>query len=67
MRAMVILIPAPTGYGGVRHIPVSLPRIDCLVADMPGKYAAPESLPAPAERMRQRAAGRVGPAMIIPG
>jgi len=49
MRAMVILIPAPTGYGGVRHIPVSLPRIDCLVADMPGKYAAPESLPAPAE------------------
>jgi hypothetical protein len=44
---MIIQVPAPTGYGGVRHTPVSLPRIDCLVADMPGKYAVPESLPVP--------------------
>jgi hypothetical protein len=31
----------------VRYIPVSLPRIDCLIADQPAKYALPESLPAP--------------------
>jgi hypothetical protein len=40
---MTILVPDPTGYGGVRHVAVSLPRIDTLVADMPGKYVVPES------------------------
>ena len=50
MRAtMVILVPIQTCAAGVRHVAVSLPRVDFLVADMPGKYAAPESLPAPAE------------------
>jgi hypothetical protein len=44
---MTILIPAPTGYGGVRHVAVTLPRVDFLVAEQPAKYAAPESLPAP--------------------
>jgi hypothetical protein len=39
---MTILIPAPTGYGGVRHIAVSLPRIDVLIADQPAKYSLPE-------------------------
>ena len=31
----------------VRYIPVSLPRIDCLIADQPAKYALPELLPTP--------------------
>ena len=35
---MIIQVPAPTGYGGVRRIAVSLPRIDCLIADQPAKY-----------------------------
>jgi hypothetical protein len=38
---MTILIPASTGYGGVRHIPVSLPRVDFLLADQPAMYALP--------------------------
>ena len=48
MRAtMTILIPSLCCSAHVRHIPVSLPRIDALVADQPGKYVVPESLPAP--------------------
>ena len=39
---MTIWIAAPTGYGGVRHIAVSLPRIDCLIVDQPANYALPE-------------------------
>ena len=39
MRAiMVIQIPSLCCSAHVRHIPVSLPRIDALVADMPAKY-----------------------------
>ena len=30
---------------GVRHIPVSLPRIDALIADAPSKYALPPTGP----------------------
>ena len=45
MRAMVIRIPMQSGYGGVRHVPVSLPRIDCLIEDEPGKYSTPEARP----------------------
>ena len=47
MRAMVIRTPFLSGYAKVRHLEVSLPRIDCLIVDQPAKYAAPESLPAP--------------------
>ena len=48
MRAtMVILVPTPTGYGGVRHVNVTLPRVDFLIAEQPAKYAVPESLPVP--------------------
>ena len=42
MRAtMTILIPSLCCSAHVRHIPVSLPRIDALVADMPTKYVLP--------------------------
>jgi hypothetical protein len=37
MRAMVIRIPMQSGYGGVRHVAVSLPRVEFLLADMPAK------------------------------
>jgi len=53
---MIIRMAIQTGYGGVRHVAVSLPRIDFLLADQPAKYA--ESLPgvqpitAPAGRNR---------------
>jgi len=33
MNAMIIRMPMQTGYGGVRHIVVSRPRVDFLVAD----------------------------------
>ena len=42
LDTMVICMAVPTGYGGIRYVPVSLPRVDCLIADMPGKYALPE-------------------------
>jgi hypothetical protein len=45
MRPMVILISVPSGPSGVRHIPVSLPRIDALIADAPSKYALPPTGP----------------------
>ena len=38
---MVISIASPTGYGGVRRIAVSLPRVDALIADQPTKYSLP--------------------------
>ena len=44
MRSMIICMAIQTGYGGVRHVAVSLPRIDFLLADWPAKYALPESL-----------------------
>ena len=44
---MTIRTPIPTGYGGGRHVNVTLSRVDFLVADQPGKYAVPESLPVP--------------------
>ena len=48
MRATMILqVPSLCCSAHVRYIPVSLPRIDCLIADQPGKYAVPESLPVP--------------------
>ena len=45
MRAMVIRTPFLSGYAKVRHLEVSLPRIDCLIADLPGKYFEPGTLP----------------------
>ena len=39
---MVIRVAIQSGYGGVRHVLVSLPRIDFLIADQPDKYARPE-------------------------
>ena len=44
---MVIQIPSLCCSAHVRHIPVSLPRIDALVADMPAKYVVPELALAP--------------------
>ena len=58
---MTILIPASTGYGGVRHIPVSLPRVDFLLADQPAKYALPTLPGGASSRTSQRAAARAGP------
>ena len=50
MRAMIIRIPIQTAAAaGVRHVAVSLPRIDCLLADQPGKYLLPENLPPPSK------------------
>jgi hypothetical protein len=44
MRATMILqVPSLCCSAHVRYIPVSLPRIDALIADMPAKYALPES------------------------
>ena len=42
-ETMVIQIPSLCCSAHVRHIPVSLPRIDALVADQPAKYVVPES------------------------
>ena len=53
MRAMVIRTPVLSGYAKVRHLEVSLPRIDCLIADLPGKYFEPGTLP-PSTDGRQR-------------
>ena len=64
---MTIRTPIPTGYGGVRHVSVTLPRVDFLIAEQPAKYALPESLPAPTDRKCHRGAARAGPAMTIPG
>ena len=44
---MVIQIPSLCCSAHVRHIPVSLPRIDALVVDMPAKYVVPESASVP--------------------
>ena len=64
---MILQVPSLCCGAHVRYIPVSLPRIDALVADMPGKYAVPESLPVPgADRARHRGAGRATPVMTIP-
>ena len=42
MRATMILqVPSQCCSAHVRYIPVSLPRIDALIADMPGKYDPP--------------------------
>ena len=38
---MVIQIPSLCCSAHVRHIPVSLPRIDALIADQPAKYVVP--------------------------
>jgi len=47
MRAMIIRLPMQTAAAGVRYVAVSLPRIDCLLVDMPHKYLLPEDLPPP--------------------
>ena len=54
MRATMILqVPSLCCSAHVRHIPVSLPRIDCLFADQPGKYTVPESPPVPSTPPRR--------------
>ena len=42
---MVIPIPSLCCSAHVRHIPVSLPRIDALIADQPAKYVVPPAEP----------------------
>ena len=43
---MVIVVPVPTGYAGVRYVSVSLPLIVCLLGR---KYMLPENVPPAAE------------------
>jgi hypothetical protein len=45
MRAVIIRTSFLSGNAKVRHLEVSLPRIDCLSADLPGKYFEPGTLP----------------------
>ena len=52
---MILQVPSLCCSAHVRYIPVSLPRIDALIADMPGKYVVPTKVthlpsPAPARR-----------------
>ncbi|MBT1512559.1 hypothetical protein KIP88_18815 [Bradyrhizobium sp. SRL28] len=48
MRAtMTTKVPIATNSAGVRYVAVSLPRIDCLLADQPGRYFAPGDEPPP--------------------
>jgi hypothetical protein len=42
---MILQVPSLCCSAHVRYIPVSLPRIDALVADMPSKYALPPTSP----------------------
>ena len=52
---MILQVPSLCCSAHVRHIPVSLPRIDALIADQPAKYA----LPTPTVTGRAAATGRV--------
>lgn len=54
---MVILVPELTSYAKVRHMSVSLPRIDQLIADQPEKYLLPESIVRPAPPVRSDSIG----------
>ena len=47
IATMVITLPMLATTGLVRHVQVSLPRVDALIAAEPGKYALSGSLPAP--------------------
>jgi hypothetical protein len=48
MRAtMTIRVVVPTTTAGVRYVAVSLPRVDCLVAEQPAKYFLPGTEPLP--------------------
>ena len=44
---MSMKVPVATASAGVRHVLVSLPRIDCLIGDAPDKYFAPGDEPLP--------------------
>lgn len=56
---MVIRIPVPTGYAGVRHVWVSVPLIPCLLGD---KYVMPDDVPLPESRdLRRLRQGAVKP------
>ena len=46
---MIIAVPILSGYAKVRHLPVSLPRVDALI-DQSGKYSLPAAAPANAEQ-----------------
>ena len=41
---MIVRIPLQTAAAGVRHVAVSLPSVDFLIADRPDKYLRPEDL-----------------------
>ena len=43
---MILRVASLCCSAHVRHIPVSPPRIDVLVAEQPAKYVVPESVPA---------------------
>ena len=60
MRAMVIRTPFLSGYDKVRHLEVSLSRIDCLIADLPGKYVEPGTLPPSTDGRQKRVSLRTG-------
>jgi hypothetical protein len=42
---MILQVPSLCCSAHLRYIPVSLPRIDCLIADAPSKYLVPPTSP----------------------
>ena len=60
-RAMVVIIPQPCGPAGVTHIPVSVPRIGCLVDGV--KYLEPCEVKPPADAAERRRYRHRGPTL----
>jgi hypothetical protein len=44
---MVRTMRVAAGSSGTRPVRISLPRVDALIADQPGKYVLPENMPPP--------------------
>ena len=59
MRSMFAQVPMQTGYRGVRHVAVSLPRVDFLVAELPAKYVVPAPDVGPIAAAPVRGRGRM--------
>lgn len=56
---MVIIVPEPTGYAGIKHVAVSLPRIAWLIDHE--KWLEPEDVPEPEIRDMRRLRRHKGP------
>jgi hypothetical protein len=61
MQRMIITVMTPAG-SGLRPMKITLPRVDALIAEMPEKYALPETPPKPqgAEHSVCKSAGGAG-------